>query len=103
LKRFRQVGFHFQKVSGNISFPLEWNFSSYTQKNSSESDFFLSGIVVHQGSLEWGHYIAYVRASCSPQEHRWYCCSDEYVTLVDEEQVLQSEAYILFYCKKQLQ
>ncbi|GJD08882.1 Ubiquitin carboxyl-terminal hydrolase 45 [Galdieria sulphuraria] len=107
LKRFRQVGFHFEKVSGKMSFPLEWNLSSYTQEqqgDSTENDYYLSGIVVHQGSLEWGHYIAYIRASCSPQEHRWYYCSDEHVTLVqDEEQIFNSEAYILFYCKKQRQ
>lgn len=110
LKRFRQVfGGQFEKVSGNISFPLEWNLSSYydnsdhchSQEDCVESvDYYLSGIVVHQGSLEWGHYIAYIRASCSPQQHLWYCCNDEHVTLVEEDQVLSSEAYLLFYCKK---
>ncbi|GJQ11616.1 hypothetical protein GpartN1_g3407.t1 [Galdieria partita] len=110
LKRFRQVGFHFEKVSGKISFPLEWNLSSYYTQEQGEDDspesddYYLSGIVVHQGSLEWGHYIAYIRASCSPQEHRWYYCSDEHVTLVeDEAEILKSEAYLLFYCKKQRQ
>lgn len=104
LKRFRQVGLHFEKVSGNISFPLEWNLSQYTQEDSTENDYFLSGMVVHQGSLEYGHYIAYVRASCSPQQHCWYYCSDEHVTWIEnEEEILSSEPYILFYCKKQRQ
>eukprot|EP00871_Galdieria_phlegrea_P003644 jgi/Galph1/4280/GphlegSOOS_G2901.1 len=106
MKRFRQVGFGFEKVSGRIAFPLEWDLSPLSASksaNASCNEYYLTGIVVHQGSLEWGHYTAYIRGACSPQDHHWYYCSDDHIELVDEEQVSQSEAYLLFYCKKEQQ
>uniref|UniRef100_A0A0A8XXB1 USP domain-containing protein n=1 Tax=Arundo donax TaxID=35708 RepID=A0A0A8XXB1_ARUDO len=66
----------------------------------------LVGVVEHRGtgSAKTGHYIAYVRArrlgndqhqsSCS---HSWFRANDDIISKVSLEQVLECEAYILFY------
>jgi ubiquitin carboxyl-terminal hydrolase 16/45 len=66
----------------------------------------LVGVIEHRGteSVHKGHYVAYVRArklgnpqqqgSCS---HSWFCADDRIISEVSLEDVLQREAYILFY------
>ena len=57
----------------------------------------LYGVVNHFGSLEFGHYIAYIK-----KNDKWIKCNDSEVTIIDEKQVMNSNAYILFYiCKEQ--
>ena len=52
----------------------------------------LYGIVEHGGSLNWGHYVAYVRV-----DSEWYYISDSYVSKSDIKTVLDRDPYILFY------
>lgn len=64
--------------------------------------FRLAAVVVHigMGSLKSGHYIAYVRArklGCQQEEASWFCADDSQIRRVTIEQVLNSQAYILFY------
>jgi ubiquitin carboxyl-terminal hydrolase 16/45 len=66
----------------------------------------LAGVVEHRGtgSLDEGHYVAYVRArrlgnhqqqsSCS---FSWFRADDSVISQVTLEEVLKREAYILFY------
>lgn len=49
-------------------------------------------VVVHKGSFQGGHYVAYVRNG-----DVWYLCDDAYVQHVAEEVVQQSQPYMLFY------
>jgi len=56
-------------------------------------------VVVHQGSsLGSGHYYAYVRDS----KGAWFCANDSEVHQVGMQQVLASQAYLLFYCRTAL-
>ncbi|KAL0041778.1 hypothetical protein WJX79_004163 [Trebouxia sp. C0005] len=55
----------------------------------------LHGVVCHKGNLLGGHYIGYVRCG----EH-WYQFDDARVTLVPEEYVRMSNAYMLFYLQQ---
>lgn len=63
----------------------------------------LLGVVEHSGTMRGGHYVAYLRGgkkSASQTENGdfvWYYASDAYVREVSLEEVLRSEAYILFY------
>ncbi|VAH23751.1 unnamed protein product [Triticum turgidum subsp. durum] len=65
----------------------------------------LVAVIVHSGpTLHEGHNFAYVRASqiaCQQQESRgtptWFRASDESITEVSLEEVLECQAYILFY------
>lgn len=54
----------------------------------------LVGVVEHLGTMRGGHYVAYVRGS---KDGVWYHASDAYVRQTSLEEVLRSEAYILFY------
>ncbi|CAM9160955.1 unnamed protein product, partial [Phaeothamnion confervicola] len=55
----------------------------------------LMAVVNHSGTLSQGHYTAYVKES-----GRWFRMDDAWVQAVEEEEVLGSEAYILFYIRR---
>ena len=55
----------------------------------------LYGVVVHFGSGVGGHYISYVRVG-----GKWYCCDDSKVTLSSPGAEIDTNAYLLFYSKK---
>lgn len=63
----------------------------------------LAAVVEHLGgALASGHYQTYRRVNSPgelPQDRsvQWYCCSDTTVQPVGLEQVLQAQAYLLFY------
>ncbi|KAK9806173.1 hypothetical protein WJX72_004306 [[Myrmecia] bisecta] len=57
----------------------------------------LYAVVCHSGTLQGGHYIAFVR--CGSQ---WYRCDDAFVTEVDEAEVQSCQAYMLYYGQKAL-
>ena len=52
----------------------------------------LSSVVVHKGKIDNGHYISY-----SKQGGEWFRFDDSMVVQVDEKEVLNAEAYMLFY------
>ena len=55
-------------------------------------DYRLKGVVSHSGSLNFGHYVAYV---CT--DNQWYYASDSSVSTATDNRVLGCEAYMLFY------
>lgn len=57
----------------------------------------LVGVVEHLGTMRGGHYVAYVRATKDSGDTVWYHVSDAYVREASLDEVLRSEAYILFY------
>jgi ubiquitin carboxyl-terminal hydrolase 16/45 len=62
-------------------------------------------MVEHSGTMRGGHYVAYVRGSKEVVAENeevdcvWYHASDAHVREASLAEVLQSEAYILFYEK----
>ncbi len=58
----------------------------------------LYAVIVQQGTLDSGHYFAYVR-----QGNLWFLCNDANITHVSPQDVQSAEAYILFYTQKQKQ
>ncbi|KAK8478926.1 hypothetical protein V6N13_093276 [Hibiscus sabdariffa] len=76
-------------------------------KDADSCIYSLVGVVEHSGTMRGGHYIAYVRGgekgNGTDIEHansQWYYASDQHVRQASIEEVLRSEAYILFYEKK---
>lgn len=65
----------------------------------------LQGMVTHKGSLNTGHYIAYVSTPAAGADgvvrQQWLRCDDEHVTAVSASEVQAAEAYILFYAKQE--
>jgi ubiquitin C-terminal hydrolase len=63
-----------------------------------ENIYKLRSVIVHQGDHKSGHFITYRRKEGSDT---WWRLSDEYVEEVKLKQVLNEEAYMLFYEKSQ--
>ena len=57
----------------------------------------LSTVVVHVGKLDAGHYICYAK-----RDDQWFKFDDSKVTLASETQVLNADAYMLFYVIRSL-
>ncbi|MCL7023848.1 hypothetical protein MKW94_022367 [Papaver nudicaule] len=99
LKRFKNDGFHVEKVDKDIKYPLELDLQPYTgcSENFDEKlKYELYAVIVHSGiSYSSGHYFCYVRSSPGI----WFLMDDSRVVIVSEQQVLSQEAYILFYAK----
>lgn len=56
----------------------------------------LYAVVNHVGSLDGGHYYAFIRHS----RNEWYKCDDHWLTLASRDGVLSTHAYLLFYQKE---
>ena len=54
--------------------------------------------VNHHGTLQNGHYTSFVQSG-----DQWFRCDDETITMATISEVLNTEAYMLFYVKKRLQ
>nr|CAD7397534.1 unnamed protein product [Timema cristinae] len=115
LKRFEHSSGFRKKISTFIPFPevldmtpfmshsrnLNFNnniSNSHTSKERAsitikDNRYSLFAVVNHSGSLDAGHYTAYVR------QHRdhWYKCDDNIISKANIQEVLDSEGYAYFY------
>ncbi|XP_062192297.1 ubiquitin carboxyl-terminal hydrolase 2-like [Phragmites australis] len=97
---------HFKK-SGHVSFEENLDLGSFVDPRSEDkgnSTYSLVGVVEHVGTLDCGHYVAYVRASrirshqqLSSGSSSWFRASDLNIKEVSLEEVLKCEAFLLFY------
>ncbi|XP_055691431.1 ubiquitin carboxyl-terminal hydrolase nonstop [Lutzomyia longipalpis] len=102
LKRFEHSDLIDKKISTFISFPAELDMTPFmSHKTDGLTDFRYSlyAVINHTGTMETGHYIAYVRH----QKDFWVKCDDHIITTATLKQVLDSEGYLLFYHKKILE
>ena len=125
LKRFRYETFDGgTKVNDQFNFDVQLDMAPYRVGNSTDADdtaqhdvFELVGVIVHQGTLQYGHYWSYVKdcRTYGEQPGHWYRMEDAKVTSHGLETVLQEcrggliqqpngelversdNAYILFY------
>lgn len=115
-----------RKISGHVDFPMKLDLSPFVEegldsddgkdavklnvskrkramsadekRKSPRCEYVLTGVSVHGGSLTGGHYTAYVREGVDPDcRGGWYYCNDSRIHRASEHQVLNSEAYLLFY------
>ena len=90
--------------------PKTW--SELDPKRSRLKRYVLFGVVEHSGTYRDGHYTAFVRQGGSSAAHAptastnggaadggagWTLFSDSKVTAVSEQQVLDAQAFLLFY------
>lgn len=124
LKRFATVGRSVKKVNTHVAFPLlltvqqqpadsaahpPKGWPDLNPKRSSLVRYELFGVVEHSGTYRDGHYTAFVRvggsraASTSQNGERkdgvWNLFSDSKVSAVSEQQVLDAQAFLLFYAR----
>lgn len=97
-KRYESISS--SKITTHVSFPIEnLDLASYMCEEARPqcTTYSLISCICHHGSaLLTGHYTTYA-LNC--YDDQWYEFDDEYVTNVDQSQVEDSEAYILFYQK----
>ncbi|ESO98933.1 hypothetical protein LOTGIDRAFT_113814, partial [Lottia gigantea] len=99
LKRFRHE-FYSSKIGAYVAFPLEGlDMKHYLHKECQNeiTIYDLTAVICHHGTAGGGHYTAYCLNYIN---ERWYEFDDQVVTEVDVQQVINCEAYVLFYRKR---
>lgn len=81
-----------------IDFPINLDLSSYAVGyENKQYQYELYGVCNHSGSIEGGHYTAYVKTA----NGKWYHFNDTSVEEVHNlNSIVSSQAYVLFYRKK---
>jgi ubiquitin C-terminal hydrolase len=85
------------KINTDVKFQLEKLDLAPFCKESEEVDtcYKLMSVVMHHGiSLQSGHYTCY---AYNTESDAWIHFNDSRVTIAEEEDVTESEAYMLFY------
>lgn len=81
------------KQNKHVSFPLHLSPSLLQGAHeTSSTSYVLKAVITHQGSENSGHYMTYALVS-----KRWYIFSDHLVSEVHLKEVMQSQAFMLFY------
>ncbi len=97
LKRFKNSNGYYYKNDKYVDFPLKnLNLNKVVcgfDKNNNIYDCF--AICQHYGEMEGGHYTAVCK-----NIDKWYNYNDESCYLCDEENIKSSQAYIIFYRRK---
>lgn len=86
------------KVDANSANNKPWHSSTSTAHM-----YDLFAVVNHQGSMDSGHYTAFVLQQLPHGATEWVKCDDSAVTRATVAQVQASEAYLLFYCKRYME
>ena len=92
-KRFENTS---TKKTTSIKYPFKLNMKPFCSGYSSRKDhiYNLYGVVIHNGSMNGGHYYAHVKNF----SNKWTCYNDHRCFGVDDpEDVITKDAYILFY------
>ncbi|KQJ88109.1 hypothetical protein BRADI_4g15430v3 [Brachypodium distachyon] len=106
LKRFDYVRHgRPEKLDEHVSIQEMLNITKYMDPRCVANEDYiyrLVAIIVHEGpKLSEGHNYSYVRGNSTGQEHgltdTWFSANDEKVEKVSLEEVLECQAYILFY------
>lgn len=83
------------KISHFIGFPSSLQLNKFSEGNH-EANYDLYAVLIHSGyGCNSGHYYCYVKNS----DGMWYQMNDSQVRMVKKEEVMQSQAYILFYSR----
>lgn len=103
LKRFRHDHYS-SKLNNVVEYPVNGlDLRHFLHKEfigsplSSSSEYDLLGIVNHRGSFNGGHYVAYCR---NLQSGRWFEFDDSRVREINEEDLMNTQAYLLFYIQR---
>ena len=94
VKRFDDL---LTKIDSKILYPSQMDLRQHIQPDTDLSllgstNYELIGLTVHQGTINAGHYIAYVK-----RENTWYQFNDERYRIESEREALSQQAYLLFY------
>lgn len=65
-----------KKIGGFIKYPLKINLNKIAKDARGDQRYELSGVVVHWGTLEHGHYVSVVKKE---NVQKWFYCNDKNV------------------------
>lgn len=120
LKRFEHTSKSRQKIDTFVKFPMELDISPFMsfrlrggvnaldEENGVENMhmppkdknlYSLYAVINHHGDLQCGHYSVFVRQ----QRDQWFSCNDHTILKATADEMLKSQAYLLFYHKKYLE
>ena len=105
LKRFDLSTYRPTKNNTKIVNNMSIDLSNYVLKKTDDiKDYHYSlyGVVEHHGSLEFGHYVAYVKYE-DDKNYTWYEANDSWVNETKEEDVKDSQGFLLFYKRMSLE
>lgn len=101
LKRFTPDGS--RKENKLINFPinnLDLTKYVYTYKDK-KFIYDLYGVCNHSGRLQFGHYTSFVKVTDFKNNNdKWYHFNDSNISSINENKIITSKAYCLFYRKK---
>jgi len=96
----RQIARTGRKNNSIVNFSDELDMSNYLDHecwNKNDAKYSLYGIGNHSGSIDFGHYYAYIKINDS-----WYEFNDSHVSPYSEGKRSSSTAYVLFYKKNNI-
>lgn len=86
LKRFElrqtRFGYGYEKVNDFYKFPTKLHLDEFLDEadpNGVKQTYYLHGVLVHSGSMNAGHYYAFIRPGL---ENKWFKFNDDVVTAV---------------------
>ena len=88
-----------RKNSCAVSFPEILNINKFIDEDcghSKEGEYILYGIGNHSGTINFGHYYAYIKLN----DKYWYEFNDSFVSKKGEINTYSTSAYTLFYKKR---
>lgn len=88
--KFNKVG---SKISTFVQFPVNLDLRYFLLRNTS-CQYQLTGLIQHIGGVNGGHYVSYAK---NYKNNIWYEFDDSRTRQITELQLLEKEAYILFY------
>jgi len=98
IHNFTANGYSASKLNNMIEYPItDFKINDYMSEYSSNMGDFtydLISVTNHIGNMGGGHYYSYVK---SITDGNWYCMDDDNVTQIQEEHIVTSNAYMLFY------
>jgi len=101
LKRFSSDPISRQKINSLVNFPLKnLDLKNWVPPNcrlTQSTTYDLYGASMHSGTMQEGHYTAYVQ---SLESGDWYHMNDQFAISANGEKVQSPEAYLLFYKRK---
>jgi len=101
VNRIRWKGINKHKIQTKVDFPLrDLDLAAFASPNSKDTKYSLCGVVNHSGRhFGGGHYFSYC---LNTESSGWVSFSDGLVTPATEQDVLDSQVYLLFYMRNPL-
>lgn len=91
LKKYNENGV----ISNFVKYPTKLNMNSYCLNYKERStNYELSGLIIHNGGLNSGHYYSICKNSL---ENKWKIYNDTSVSDIDESNIFNKHPYFLFY------